>query len=157
MLGHSVDFTYFNPSGHYKLKLSNTLDRELALSLMLIDLEHSKKIARGERTDRSQKGNKSCLRNEVINGLTIMDGYKPGEFILPTQGFFEFDFVFLPHNDPLLTLSDLELENTLKFFQEYGSSVDISTMIRGYRVFSEYLTLTCEQLGLILDLFDGKI
>lgn len=42
--------------------------------------------------DRSQAGNKSCFRNEKYNGVRFT--YST-EWILPQQGEFEFDFVFL--------------------------------------------------------------
>ena len=62
------------------------------MTLIVFNKEVSKKIAAGERADRSQMGNKSCFRNEKINAQSFVMN---NEWILPENGVIEFDFVLL--------------------------------------------------------------
>jgi hypothetical protein len=66
-MGGSYFFNYWNPNGHYELNLANQVERDIAISLIILNKEASKRIAAGEKADRSQMGNKSCFRNEKFN------------------------------------------------------------------------------------------
>ena len=66
-LGQSFNFSFWNPTGHYELNIGNPVERDIAISLIVQSKEVYKRIAAGERADRSQMGNKSCFRNERFN------------------------------------------------------------------------------------------
>jgi hypothetical protein len=51
------------------------------------------RITKGEVFDKSQFGNKSCFRNEMISKGVFK--WSP-QFVLANDGIFEFDFVYLP-------------------------------------------------------------
>ena len=58
-LGESFLFTYFNPTGHYKLRLSNPADREVAMTLLMFNRKYKLFTEKGDVTDRSKMGNQS--------------------------------------------------------------------------------------------------
>ncbi len=66
-MGRAFNFSYWNPNGHYELNLANEIERDIAVSLFIMNKEVAKRIAAGEKADRSQMGNKSCFRNEKYN------------------------------------------------------------------------------------------
>jgi hypothetical protein len=65
--GDSYSFSCFNPTGSYDLNLSVPLQRDLALSLLLLNKLNFERIGKGESVDKSKDGNKSCFRNEKLN------------------------------------------------------------------------------------------
>lgn len=68
-MGHcAFFFNFWNPNGHYELNLANEIERDIAITLIVMNKEASRVILAGERPDRSQMGNKSCFRNEKLNG-----------------------------------------------------------------------------------------
>ncbi len=71
-MGKSFFFSFWNPSGHYYLNLSQTLEREVAQSLIVLNKEANKLMLEGQLSDRSIFGNKSCFRNEICNGAKIV-------------------------------------------------------------------------------------
>lgn len=58
-LGQAFSFTYFNPTGRYKLKLSNKPERDVALTLLMFNRKYKLLVQQGDVTDRSRNGNKS--------------------------------------------------------------------------------------------------
>jgi len=52
-MGQSFTFCYWNPNGHYELNLANQVEREIAMTLIVINKEISKRITSGELADRS--------------------------------------------------------------------------------------------------------
>lgn len=52
-MGQSFYFSFWNPNGHYELNLANIVEREVAISLIAISKEAGKRIAAGEKVDRS--------------------------------------------------------------------------------------------------------
>jgi len=66
------------PNGYYKLDLSKEMDRVCLLRLLEISkTTNCKRMLRNEREgcgsvgDTSQKGNNSCFRNEIVNGVPM--------------------------------------------------------------------------------------
>lgn len=59
LLGEAYTFTYFNPTGHYRLKLSNSSDREVAMTLLMLNRKYKLLINQGIVTDHSKVGNQS--------------------------------------------------------------------------------------------------
>jgi hypothetical protein len=50
---YAYSFSFWNPNGHYELNLGNFVEREVAMSLIVINKEVYKRIAAGENADRS--------------------------------------------------------------------------------------------------------
>ena len=70
---------------------------------MVLNKEVGKKIAAGQKVDRSKYGNKSCFRNETFNGMTIIID---GDWVLPESGKVEWDFLyFMERPNPNLTIT----------------------------------------------------
>lgn len=59
ILGEAYKFTYFNPTGHYRLKLSNSSDREVAMTLLMLNRKYKLLVNQGVVTDHSKVGNQS--------------------------------------------------------------------------------------------------
>jgi hypothetical protein len=53
-LGQAYNFTYYNPNGHYKLKLSNKPEKEVALTLLMYNRKFKLLVQQGDITDRSK-------------------------------------------------------------------------------------------------------
>lgn len=92
-MGFAYFFSYWSPNGHYILNLSNKVERDVAVSLVVQNKQAIKRISAGERVDRSQFGNKSCFRNERFNGQSFL--ITTEDWALPQTGVLEFDFVNL--------------------------------------------------------------
>lgn len=61
--------------------------------LIVLNKEVNKLIQGGTMADRSAHGTKSCFRNEKLNGMAF--DLDSSEWVLPSSGVFEFDFVYL--------------------------------------------------------------
>eukprot|EP00927_Polykrikos_kofoidii_P030640 TRINITY_DN2636_c1_g1_i1.p1 TRINITY_DN2636_c1_g1~~TRINITY_DN2636_c1_g1_i1.p1 ORF type:complete len:1333 (-),score=203.37 TRINITY_DN2636_c1_g1_i1:459-4457(-) len=89
-----LDFNMDNPTGHYKLDLSRSVDSGVAEQLLVIDCWESAIDRRLGRVDVSQRGNRSHLRNEAYQGQSLKLRYASiAEWTLPEHGSFEFDYV----------------------------------------------------------------
>lgn len=68
-MGRAFSFNYWNPNGRYELNLANQVERDLAVTLIILNKDAFKRMSPGEtmKADRSQMGNKSCFRNEKFN------------------------------------------------------------------------------------------
>ena len=71
-MGNAFYFPYWNPNGHYELNLANQVERDIAITLIVLNKEVMKRVAAGEKADRSQMGNKSCFRNEKFNSKAFI-------------------------------------------------------------------------------------
>ena len=49
----AFDFNFWNPNGHYSLNLSNPIERNVAVSLFVMNKEAKKKMEEGLLCDRS--------------------------------------------------------------------------------------------------------
>jgi hypothetical protein len=71
---------------------------------------------KGEAFDRSPQGTKSCFRNEQIN----KGGFKWSPvFVLPSEGTFEFDFVYFSQSrflSPSEEMSEEQLDSLKNWF-----------------------------------------
>lgn len=92
-MGDAFFFSFWNPTGHYALNLASLIEREIAMTLIVLNKEVNKLIVAGSSADRSAHGNKSCFRNEKMNGMAF--DLESSEWILPQSGLFELDFVYL--------------------------------------------------------------
>lgn len=149
-LGQSYNFTFYNPTGHYKLKLSNKPERDVALSLLMFNRKSKLLISQGDVSDRSKMGNQSCFRNERLDGVGFV--YNE-DFILPHQGVFECDFVYLinpPQQDEVTHKDKLDMIKDLLLSLEDNLTAQIST----FRTLSELIVLSSDILGEFIDLID---
>eukprot|EP00929_Paragymnodinium_shiwhaense_P043445 TRINITY_DN2233_c0_g3_i1.p1 TRINITY_DN2233_c0_g3~~TRINITY_DN2233_c0_g3_i1.p1 ORF type:complete len:1506 (-),score=258.98 TRINITY_DN2233_c0_g3_i1:434-4951(-) len=80
-----------NPSGRYRLDLSNTSDYIVALRLALIDSWEGAIQRKRELPDISQRGNWSQIRNEMHNMLPI-PAPTLAEWSIPESGILMFDY-----------------------------------------------------------------
>jgi len=71
-------------------------------------------IVAGTRADRSQTGNKSCIRNEFHN--TVKFTWDP-LWQLPKDGRFEFDFIFFG-NKPLEAEETKDFAKVIDWFKQ---------------------------------------
>ena len=89
-MGRAFSFNYWNPNGRYELNLANQVERDLAVTLILLNKEAFKRMSAGEKADRSQMGNKSCFRNEKFNSKGFTWN---ADWVLPQNGVFELDYM----------------------------------------------------------------
>lgn len=152
-LGESYCFTYYNPTGHYKLKLSNKQEREVALTLLMFNHKYKLLVSQGDVTDRSKMGNQSWFRNEKLSGVSFV---YTEEFTLPNHGTFECDFIYLintPHQGDETSQEKQDMvKDILLSFEN-----DTDSQISAFRVLSEYMVLSSTQLGSFVDLIDNPM
>lgn len=149
-LGSAYTFNYFNPTGHYELKLANPVERDVAVTLLMFNRKYKLIVDQGDVTDRSKNGNRSCFRNEKLSGVSF--NYDEN-FILPTHGTLECDFIYLlntPHMDEQTADGKLDMMKDLILSLEGN----IEQQITSFRAFSEYLVMSSTQLGEFIDLID---
>ena len=109
-------FSYWNPNGHYILNLSNKIEREIAITLIVQNKQVIKRISAGERADRSQYGNKSCFRGERLNGQSFQVTQE--DWGLTESGVLEFDFInLMDRPGPEEILSDDKFDLLLEWFK----------------------------------------
>lgn len=92
-LGQAYRVILGNPTGHYRLDLSEPDDRDLGNRLIaMYGAERDKVEARlGKDFDVSQHGNHNNFRNETMNGEPVE--FPVASFAALESGFLEFDFV----------------------------------------------------------------
>lgn len=149
-LAGSFNFNYYNPTDHYKLKLGNPVEREVALTLLMFNRKAKFAIDAGEATDRSKFGNRSWFRNEKLDGVSFVYDQN---FILPHFGIFECDFVYVttaPHKE------EKTAEDKLDMIKDLLQSLEgnVKQQIKSFKALSEYLVLSSRQLGGLVDLID---
>jgi len=90
LLGFNLD----NPTGHYKLDLSNSTDSTVAERLLLLDRWEAALDRKHARKDTSSRGNGSHIRNEVFQGRGLhMSFASVAEWKMAEHGEFEFDYI----------------------------------------------------------------
>ena len=155
-MGNAYNFNYWNPNGHYELNLANSVERDIAVTLIVLNKESMKRIAGGEKADRSQMGNKSNFRNEKFNTKTFSI---TGDWQLPKNGLFEFDFMhLLDVADPTMIIPDDQVNQLLEWFKAKldEPNMDPYSLAMSFVGISDFLILRSDQLGLFVDLIDGK-
>eukprot|EP00603_Paraphysomonas_imperforata_P008260 CAMPEP_0114432380 /NCGR_PEP_ID=MMETSP0103-20121206/11125_1 /TAXON_ID=37642 ORGANISM="Paraphysomonas imperforata, Strain PA2" /NCGR_SAMPLE_ID=MMETSP0103 /ASSEMBLY_ACC=CAM_ASM_000201 /LENGTH=1408 /DNA_ID=CAMNT_0001602053 /DNA_START=145 /DNA_END=4371 /DNA_ORIENTATION=- len=85
-------FNWINPTGHWRLDLSNRVQRSVMMQLIALNIVESKASKKARRGDTSQKGNWCNFRNEKINSSSIEIGMEFSKS-LPWSGVLEFDYV----------------------------------------------------------------
>lgn len=86
-------FNVTNPTGHYKLELMNPSDYAVGERLLLLDRWEAAVDKKLGRTDVSQYGNGSHIRNPLFNGRSLaVECYSLAEWKLPEDGTLEVDY-----------------------------------------------------------------
>ena len=167
-------FSCFNPNGHYKLDLQNEIHREVAKCLYVINKGVMKQIAAKERSDRSQRGNQSCFRNESINGFKFEVN---GLWKLPPTGILQFDFITFaqqPSEDQVSPEEDIQVlfewfemtnqqltlaaKKTKDKAEAKSSLAKIGKILSEcFRCAAEYFAFTSAHLGQFIDLIDDPV
>jgi len=148
-------FSFWNPTGHYSLNLAHYLERELAMSLLVLNKETHKLMLEGLMADRSISGNKSCFRNETYNGSPF---FIDPEYTLPQHGQFECDFVYLKSvPDPKDEIKANELILLKKFFEERIEDNEPRLLARAFSNVAEFFTFRSEQLAEIVGLINNAV
>lgn len=116
-----------------------------------------KRMAAGEKADRSQMGNKSCFRNEKYNSkLFIMNN----EWQVPHNGTFEFDFMMIIDvPDPNSVMPDDQVVKLLEWFQfkAEAEKADPYNLAMAFAGITESLAFKSEQLAQFVTLIEGKL
>jgi Ran GTPase-activating protein (RanGAP) involved in mRNA processing and transport len=99
-LGNYFYFDSANPTGHYKVDLSDRYDRLLAIELTAINREERQVVMKEGRPDLSQHHNYEFLRNVFYTAVgSNREKSEPVElkytndYLLPSNGLLEFDYV----------------------------------------------------------------
>jgi hypothetical protein len=71
-----IGYTSLNPTGHYKITLTDSTDLIILKDLLMCNIRNTVYVSTNNLSDVSQKGNKSCFRNEKHNGAPVE--IKPG-------------------------------------------------------------------------------
>ncbi len=153
-MGRALHFNYWNPNGHYELNLANPVERDLAVTIIVMNKEASKRIIPGEKADRSQVGNKSFFRNEKFNSKTFV---MTPDWQLPHNGVFEFDFMYLlDAPDPAKAISEEKLGELVEWLRikSEEENCDPGQLAFAFASISDSLVLRSDQLGTIVDLID---
>lgn len=153
-MGNAFYFPYWNPNGHYELNLANQVERDIAVTLIVLNKEAMKRVAAGEKADRSQMGNKSSFRNEKFN---LKPFIITGEWQLPNTGVFEFDFMYLIDvPDPKDVMPDDQVQLLIQWFKQRADEdkADPKELASAFIGISDLLTFRSDQLGLLVDIFD---
>merc|ERR1719162_2372490 len=87
-----LGFNAENPTGHYKLDLSNPGDHSVASDILLLDRWEANTHQKKKQADMSQRGNGSHIRNERYEGKSLFEHASLAEFQLPESGFLELDY-----------------------------------------------------------------
>jgi hypothetical protein len=142
MLAQAYTFTYYNPTGRYRLKLSNKSEREVALTLLMFNRKYKNLVSQGDISDRSRMGNQSCFRNEQLAGVPFT--YSE-DFVLPVFGLFECDFIYLanPPHEFEKTLRD-KVDMSRDLLMHLDKQLDLQIAV--FRILSEYLVISSDQL-----------
>ena len=164
----AMNFNFFNPQGHYELNLAVPEQRDVANTILFLNKQFFAKVKAGEYKDRSQFGNASCLRNEKVGGGVLL--WTP-DYVLPHLGKFECDFIYMVPNRP--SLDDLTTEQDimllLAWFQEKYQywraeagdaasriAFDAEGLADAFGSIADHISITTQQLLLLLDMIDGK-
>lgn len=149
---HFLNFNVQNPNGHYNLNLSVHSQYAVAERLLLLDRWESGLSLKRGRTDISQKGDHSVIRNpEFMNQpLTV----SMVEWHMPVCDSLELDYSSTRRPPAKAkALDDLTLSNILMTLQLSGCTV--KSQIAVLRMVSHHMFLTSKQLRLCFGVY-GK-
>jgi len=152
-----LDFNLENPTGQYKLELSQCSDYAVASQLLLLDAWEAAADRRRGRPDTSQRGNRSHVRNETYQGRPLSAMYQSvQEWTLPEYALFELDYVSgkRPPPDCKTVLSADTFEDFLILL--YDSACQPEQKIATLRQVSHHFFITSKQMRTLLGNFPSE-
>lgn len=156
-----------NPTGRYRLDLSNAADYAVAERLAILDQwEIVAKVQLG-RADTSQKGNNSQVRN-VRFGLRELAAEVMSEWIMPEKGILELDYASAKRPPPeARTLDDVPWNTLLAAMSKSGSTSSdtpervgqlvIESRLQALRQVSHLMYVTSMQVRQLLGSFSSEV
>jgi len=150
-----LSFNAENPTGHYRLDLSNPTDFFLAQRLMLLDRWEIATRLELKRADTSRRGTNSCCLNERYQEMPFVE-IALARWKLPENGVFEFDYV--TGKRPLETEKPVT-EATLQRLHHALCCCEASPLEQvqsALRRVSHLICLSCEQLRTLLGVYDNS-
>lgn len=163
-----IDFTPLNLNGHYRIDLSNSTElysimsnyRSIMEGLLEMNKNIVKLMEKNRLYDRSMHGNKCCFRNESLQlPLNSADSALAKDFIITKdwkilkEGVLTFDFVCLYLSRNQTPMTPEQFDNFLEIFNSDKCSIE--EKIRMFKLISEYIWITSDQLKRVLELHDG--
>jgi len=140
-----------NPTGHYKLDLSNPTDHAVADRLLLLDRWENSLADQLGRKDVSQKGNRSKIINEVYQERPLPVA-SVAEWNMPEFDIFEFDYSSgkrLPPGEP--ALDDTTITTLILAMQQ--SPCPQIDQVEVLRTVSHMVGLTALQLRALVGIY----
>lgn len=153
-VGKWISFSVGNPTGKYRLNMSNSIDRRILMRILEINKYEKKLRQQWKLLDVSQHGEKAQLlqgnfRNVKLNHLpVVMDAF----WQFPRLGILEFDFVMTKRPYAICTaLNDGAFEKFLKEFKQLDVSAELKLI--GLRSISTLYYFTCSQAQRVMEHF----
>ncbi|EQC29426.1 hypothetical protein SDRG_12889 [Saprolegnia diclina VS20] len=145
-LGKWIAFNPTNPTGFYRLNMSNFVDRRIMLKLIEANVADRRFRAVNKLPDVSQHGNNNGFRNARYNHKPIS---LDASWSLPRLGVLEFDFV-ATRRPPAgaIPLSDAAFE---QFFKEFKAIPDMKLV--GLRAISNLYFFTARHAQRLMEYF----
>eukprot|EP00928_Gymnodinium_smaydae_P008541 TRINITY_DN13105_c1_g1_i1.p1 TRINITY_DN13105_c1_g1~~TRINITY_DN13105_c1_g1_i1.p1 ORF type:complete len:1382 (+),score=161.67 TRINITY_DN13105_c1_g1_i1:110-4255(+) len=144
-----------NPTGHYRLDLSNPTDVATAGQLLLLDRWEAKLAHDLKRADASQRGNESCFLNEVYQEAAFKEA-SVRAWTLPEHGVLEFDYATgFRQRRKAATIDDAKLDSIIEALTSSSCSPDMQVI--ALRTHAHLLTLRSLQLRRLLGTFSSEL
>ncbi|OQS00085.1 hypothetical protein THRCLA_06243 [Thraustotheca clavata] len=145
-LGKWIAFNPSNPTGFYRLNMSNFVDRRIILKLIQANVADRKFRAQHKLPDVSQHGNNSGFRNARYNHKPIS---LDASWTVPRLGVIEFDFV-VTRRPPAgaIAITDSAFE---QFFKEFKAIPDMKLV--GLRAISNLYFFTARHAQRLMEYF----
>ncbi|OQR94794.1 hypothetical protein ACHHYP_00911 [Achlya hypogyna] len=145
-LGKWIAFNPANPTGFYRLNMSNFVDRRIMLKLIEANVADRRFRAANKLPDVSQRGDNNGFRNARYNHKPIS---LDASWSLPRLGVLEFDFV-VTRRPPAgaIAITDAAFE---QFFKEFKAIPDMKLV--GLRAISNLYFFTARHAQRLMEYF----
>lgn len=153
-VGKWISFNVSNPTGKYRLNMSNSIDRRILMRILEINKYEKKLRQQWKLLDVSQHGEKAQpmqgnFRNVKLNHLPVVMDVS---WQFPRLGILEFDFVITRRPYGICTaLNDGAFEKFLKEFKQLDVSAELKLI--GLRSISTLYYFTCSQAQRVMEHF----
>jgi len=148
-----IDFNVENPTGHYKLDLSNHTEHSVAEKLLLLDRWEVVLAKRKGRRDVSQYGNGSHLRNAHYRNMPLhLDHKDIAEWTMPEIDEFECDYISdRRDHESAVPISDATFLNILVGL--FDAECAPVSKLEVLRLMSHHIFMTAKQMRELLGSF----
>eukprot|EP00931_Biecheleriopsis_adriatica_P054945 TRINITY_DN3238_c1_g1_i1.p1 TRINITY_DN3238_c1_g1~~TRINITY_DN3238_c1_g1_i1.p1 ORF type:complete len:1437 (-),score=245.62 TRINITY_DN3238_c1_g1_i1:37-3879(-) len=149
-----MSFNPDNPTWRYSLNLGNQSDFSVAEKLLLLNRWEARIETRLGRTDTSEFGNRSFIRNATHRGrpLPVWDVF---QWVIPDDDVFEFDYVTAKRPQIIDgSIDDKSFAKLLKEVQLASAKLDDRAKIQVLRPLSALFFITALQLRQLLGMWE---